>query len=276
MSFTWIPIYSEIANKVLAFESRQDELLDLLREMRSEGMKVILLNDRDAEGDPALRWRQPIRRHNGIKAICRALALIGGVTFLSSACCAAGTLIDSFSEGTFSLSAAGIRTDQSPINGAIVNYRHVTGSGLGDWRALLVPGSGYLDYDVQGIVPAGRPFGLDLRYTSGGGGFNLADYNALLLDFAGVSGSGRLKVTLDFLLDPSAVVEVPLTSAGALEVSFDTMGMTSVMAVGLRISVVPDSVPFSFRLNDVSVVPEPSALGLMLAAGLHVLRRKRL
>lgn len=49
MSFTWIPIYSEIARKVLAFESRQDELLDLLREMRSEGMKVILLNDRDAE-----------------------------------------------------------------------------------------------------------------------------------------------------------------------------------------------------------------------------------
>ena len=50
MSFTWIPIYSEIARKVLAFESRQEELLELLREMRSEGMKVILLNDRDAEG----------------------------------------------------------------------------------------------------------------------------------------------------------------------------------------------------------------------------------
>ena len=50
MSFTWIPIYSEIAHKVLEFENRQGELLSLLGQMRSEGMKVILLNDRDTEG----------------------------------------------------------------------------------------------------------------------------------------------------------------------------------------------------------------------------------
>ena len=50
MSFTWIPIYSEIAHKVLEFENRQGELLSLLGEMRSEGMKVILLNDRDVGG----------------------------------------------------------------------------------------------------------------------------------------------------------------------------------------------------------------------------------
>lgn len=50
MSFTWIPIYSEIAHKVLEFENRQSELLSLLRQMRSEGMKVIHLNDRDAGG----------------------------------------------------------------------------------------------------------------------------------------------------------------------------------------------------------------------------------
>ena len=50
MSFTWIPIYSEIAHKVLEFENRQGELLSLLGQMRSEGMKVVLLNDRDAGG----------------------------------------------------------------------------------------------------------------------------------------------------------------------------------------------------------------------------------
>lgn len=50
MSFTWIPIYSEIAHKVLEFENRQGELLSLLGQMRAEGMKVILLNDRDAGG----------------------------------------------------------------------------------------------------------------------------------------------------------------------------------------------------------------------------------
>lgn len=50
MSFTWIPLYSEIARKVLEYENRQGELLTLLETMRAQGMKVILLNDRDAKG----------------------------------------------------------------------------------------------------------------------------------------------------------------------------------------------------------------------------------
>ena len=50
MSFTWIPLYSEIARKVLEFENRQGELLSLLGQMRSDGLKVILLTDRDAGG----------------------------------------------------------------------------------------------------------------------------------------------------------------------------------------------------------------------------------
>ena len=209
-----------------------------------------------------------------MKSIWKALVAIGLVAVLNSTSRAASTLIDSFSEGSFSLFDDGDWTNRSRINGPIVDVRHVTGPGLGDWRALLAPGSGYLDYDVQAIVPEGRGIALELRYTSGGA-FNLADYNAFLLDFAGVSGSGRLKVTLDFMLDPSAAVEVPLTSAGALEVSFESMGVTSHIPFALRISIVPDSLPFSFRLNEISVIPEPGAPCLMLAAALHGLRRRR-
>lgn len=51
MSFTWIPIYSEIAREVLKFEERQSELLSLLSELRADGLKVILLTDRDADGN---------------------------------------------------------------------------------------------------------------------------------------------------------------------------------------------------------------------------------
>jgi len=50
MSFTWIPIYEEIARKLLEFEDRQGELLALLGKLRAEGLKVIQLNDRDASG----------------------------------------------------------------------------------------------------------------------------------------------------------------------------------------------------------------------------------
>ena len=48
--FTWIPIYEEIARKILEFESRQAELLSLLGELRAEGLKVIQLNDRYSGG----------------------------------------------------------------------------------------------------------------------------------------------------------------------------------------------------------------------------------
>jgi 5-methylcytosine-specific restriction protein B len=92
MSFTWIPIYSEIARKVLAFESRQDELLDLLTEMRSEGMKVILLNDRDAEGTRiALEEIDPFtffasfNRTSSVSGRQAMLAKIKGAWDLSSA-----------------------------------------------------------------------------------------------------------------------------------------------------------------------------------------------
>jgi 5-methylcytosine-specific restriction protein B len=50
MSFTWIPLYRQIARKVLDFRDRQGELLDLLGQLMAEGLKVISLTDRDASG----------------------------------------------------------------------------------------------------------------------------------------------------------------------------------------------------------------------------------
>jgi len=66
MSFTWIPLYSEIARKVLEFETRQDELIALLGRFAAQGLQagalaqssrfaahglqVGALDDLDAEG----------------------------------------------------------------------------------------------------------------------------------------------------------------------------------------------------------------------------------
>lgn len=50
MSFTWIPLYRQIARKVLEFKDRQSELLDLLGQLMAQGLKVISLTDRDASG----------------------------------------------------------------------------------------------------------------------------------------------------------------------------------------------------------------------------------
>jgi len=50
MSFTWIPLYAEIARKLLEFETRQAELMALLRGFAEQGLQVGALDDLDAEG----------------------------------------------------------------------------------------------------------------------------------------------------------------------------------------------------------------------------------
>jgi 5-methylcytosine-specific restriction protein B len=49
--FSWIPIYSEIARKLLDFEQKQSELLALILSLQERGLKVGYFNDYDAEGN---------------------------------------------------------------------------------------------------------------------------------------------------------------------------------------------------------------------------------
>jgi 5-methylcytosine-specific restriction enzyme B len=55
--FTWIQIYREIANRVLDYENRQDELIGLLKEISSAGIPIISLDDKDV-GDRSIEIEQ--------------------------------------------------------------------------------------------------------------------------------------------------------------------------------------------------------------------------
>jgi len=46
---TWIPIYTELAKRLLEFEDQQDELLVFLHELKKAGHKVVPLQDRDGK-----------------------------------------------------------------------------------------------------------------------------------------------------------------------------------------------------------------------------------
>ena len=50
MSFTWVPFYREVAERVLEYEDRQDELLMLLREMKAAGLPVMFLDENQIDG----------------------------------------------------------------------------------------------------------------------------------------------------------------------------------------------------------------------------------
>ncbi len=47
-AFTWIPLYREIAERILNFENRQNELIELLKEIKAREIPVIPSNDKDS------------------------------------------------------------------------------------------------------------------------------------------------------------------------------------------------------------------------------------
>ena len=53
-TFTWIPLYSELARRLVDWETRQSELIAMLEQLRADGVKVSPLNDRDADGSSFL------------------------------------------------------------------------------------------------------------------------------------------------------------------------------------------------------------------------------
>ena len=59
MSFSWIPIYEELATKLLDYEDRQRELVDFLSELREEGLRVVSVNDQGTTGPTQLTEIDP-------------------------------------------------------------------------------------------------------------------------------------------------------------------------------------------------------------------------
>ena len=57
--FDWVPLYKEIASKVLGFEDRQSALIKLLGELRDQQLKVISLIDRTEDGEIELAEIDP-------------------------------------------------------------------------------------------------------------------------------------------------------------------------------------------------------------------------
>ncbi|MEO1979345.1 MAG: hypothetical protein ABGZ24_02390, partial [Fuerstiella sp.] len=49
-TFTWIPLYAELAGLLIDWEDRQTELIACLDKLRTDGVKVTPLNDKDKDG----------------------------------------------------------------------------------------------------------------------------------------------------------------------------------------------------------------------------------
>jgi len=210
-----------------------------------------------------------------IKAAAMAIAVAGAATQCSLA---VSVIFDSFSEGSFHLQNGGDDFHHSGVfSPLLLDTRRVYSGGNGTWSVTLASGTGVLEYNVDEILSTAR-FGLSLRYTRGtsGQGWSLLGYDALVFDFTNVTGEGMLDISVPNQ-NFDEMVRRSVTTPGQLiypleDLAANNLGSISDMAI--RFTPITDS--FSFSLNEITVVPEPSVSGMLVPlAALLVGRRTR-
>ena len=192
---------------------------------------------------------------------------------------AEATVLDSFSEGEFHLESGGQQLARSDISSPLVSTRGVEAYGIGPWSIDLVSGGGVLNCDVEdtGPPPGERGFfRMKLSYTRPGDPWSLRAYDAVVLDFLEVTGMAHLYMEIYPSSPSHELVWVPVTSAGEVSYSVSDMRAEDLDDVrNMTVGIVPVSDTFSFSLNEISAVPEPSVGALLFASAAYLLGSRR-
>ena len=190
----------------------------------------------------------------------------------------APVVIDSFSEGGFSLAFRVLETDVDLIAETLVNRRRVTGIGEPFWTANLDSSVGILRYDVDVSIPPSEETFLTLDYRNTNGTFSIAAFDAFLLEIPELNGSGYLRVAINDLNLGFSLPEL-ITEAGLLRYPFEnmTVGNYGQPINSVQFYFFPISTEFSVGVNEIAVVPEPAgAILLITGSAMLALKRRRL
>lgn len=211
-----------------------------------------------------------------MKRILRVFLVVFALAGGHPRACAATLILDSFSQGDFILQSGGANSNDTTITSPLMDSRIVDGFGVGTWSVSLASGSGSLNYSVTEILEGQGTtrFGMNFRYERTGAD-DLLGYSAFSLDFTNVSGTALLEV---FVKNQNAGAMIPVTldSSGQLIYSFANLAANDLSAItDISFRVIPQSDTFSFALNEVSVVPEPSTLILCMFGAAGAFWRRR-
>jgi len=139
--------------------------------------------------------------------------------------------------------------------------------------------AGTLTFSVNGSSQS-ADFPLSLQLVYGGGGpYDISDESYFILGFSQLSGVGSLYVEVGSSSEPEGLLRLDLTAAGDLWYPVSGVRENSIHTVNsfnvLRFIFEARSPEFSFTLDEIRLVPEPSAALLGLAAGAGLLTRRR-
>lgn len=197
----------------------------------------------------------------------------------------AAVVVDSFTEDSFELDSENSVVETS-VDLAFANRRSSRinpefGQPSTSMSSTLDTGSGNLSFSVDGTSNiSSRPLDLRMSYSQGGP-YDISGFSAYEFDFTSLSGSGFLIVELASSSSnyERLTTRIDLNSAGTLTVPFDSVNF----GAGGSLDSFPathfvfeaETEQFSFVLDEVRVVPEPSPMLLLGlgVSGLFIRRR---
>jgi|GEM_PF-2486363 len=199
----------------------------------------------------------------------------------------ASLVVDSFTESAFMLETGGLSGDASAITSPLGETRSA-----GITTRFLAPGtilSSTLDtgmdesltFTVNGTSTS-QSMPLDLRASYfGGGARSILGFSDFELDFSSLSGQGNLIVELGSQSIPDGNTNrIALGSPGLLSIPFNQLNfgtngsLGSFLALHFTFEAVSDN--FTFELDEIRLVPEPSSAVLLgLGVAPLLLRRRR-
>ena len=213
---------------------------------------------------------------NTTRSRLRILAQMAWWLFVCQASPAAIIIVDTFDEGGFTISSPGnSNPSDETVNLPLAQHRSAALSSNGTngtvMSGALNSSTGKLNFLTSGTsISSIFPLSLQLVYAATLSTQSIAGCTDFILGFSELSGVGTLYVEMGSSNGPSGTYRMDLTGPG--NVFFPVSGVrlnpghTLDAFTVLRFVFEARSPQFSFTLDEIRLVPEPSASVLALAA----------
>jgi hypothetical protein len=188
----------------------------------------------------------------------------------------AAVVLDSFTDGAFTLQFSGPTGQTLPLSNSPLNSRYAGGYGDRDWNAAVDVNAGQLTYNVNLRGQPSGQNGFHIYYSNTDGYFSLLGVTAFGINVTSLTGHGFYTVSVDGLPDFNDP-KIPFSEPGELvfPVASLVTGMNLNELYRLHFEFIPATADFSMTVDQITLIPEAGTTGLaMLGVALAMVRRR--
>lgn len=206
----------------------------------------------------------------------KCLALLITICISQTSAPAAGILLDSFTEGGFSLSVFGNSYNRSSFHAELVNEREVSLNQIRVSSSILSTTEGTLSFTFSELRPNIKENNFStLHYANNNNSaINLIGLNAAVFKITSLVGEGEVLVYGN--TGPDRSTALLLTGTGSIVYPFSLangyLGGSSNTTLGFKF--IPRSLNFSVTMSEITLIPEPSGACLLVFGAAALINRR--